>query len=55
MHPDGVEVDSEGNVWVLDEGNSRVQRFDQEAGSTAARSAPEALARGNSVSPGLEG
>jgi Tol biopolymer transport system component/sugar lactone lactonase YvrE len=28
-HPDGVEIDDGGNVWVLDEGNSRVQRFNQ--------------------------
>jgi len=29
-HPDAVEVDAHGNVWVGDEGNARVQQLDQQ-------------------------
>jgi streptogramin lyase len=30
--PDGVEVDSKGNVWVLETENDRVQQFSEKAG-----------------------
>jgi sugar lactone lactonase YvrE len=31
-HPDALATDSEGNVWVVDEGNVRVQEFTEEGG-----------------------
>lgn len=29
-HPDTLDVDEAGDVWALDEGNNRVQWFDEE-------------------------
>jgi sugar lactone lactonase YvrE len=53
-HPGGVAVDAKGNVWVLDQGNSRVEEFNEKGeyqktfgskGSGSGQlSAPDALA-----------
>jgi 6-bladed beta-propeller len=34
LRPSSVDVDSDGGVWVADEGNNRIQRFDAQGKST---------------------